>query len=110
MLTWLVIIGGIKSIGRAAEKLAPLKVGLYLVGGLIVIVTFADAAAATCSRWCSARRSRRTRSAMGFGIFVAMRYGIARGIYANEAGYGTAAVAYGTAQSDAARRSRGCKP
>jgi AGCS family alanine or glycine:cation symporter len=33
------------------------------------------------------------------GMFVAMRYGIARGIYANEAGYGTAAVAYGTAQS-----------
>jgi AGCS family alanine or glycine:cation symporter len=41
-----------------------------------------------------------TRSAFGFGIFVAMRYGIARGIYANEAGYGTAAVAYGTAKSD----------
>ena len=36
---------------------------------------------------------------MGFGMFMAMRYGIARGIYANEAGYGTAAVAYGTAQS-----------
>ena len=36
---------------------------------------------------------------MGFGIFVAMRYGIARGIYANEAGFGTAAVAYGTARS-----------
>ena len=36
VLTWLVIIGGIKSIGRAAEKLSPLKVGLYLVGGLIV--------------------------------------------------------------------------
>src|SRR3954469_9988700 len=34
VLTWLVIIGGIKSIGRAAEKLSPLKVGLYLVGGL----------------------------------------------------------------------------
>ena len=39
------------------------------------------------------------RSAFGFGVFVAMRYGIARGIYANEAGYGTAAVAYGTARS-----------
>ena len=38
VLTWLVIIGGIKSIGRAAEKLSPLKVGLYLVGGLIVII------------------------------------------------------------------------
>ena len=42
VLTWLVIIGGIKSIGRAAEKLSPLKVGLYLVGSLIVIVTFAS--------------------------------------------------------------------
>ena len=39
-------------------------------------------------------------SAMGFGAFIAMRYGIARGIYANEAGYGTAAVAYGTSRSD----------
>ena len=38
VLTWLVIIGGIKSIGRAAEKLSPLKVGLYLVGGLVVIL------------------------------------------------------------------------
>src|SRR6478672_11682241 len=38
VLTWLVIIGGIKSIGRAAEMLSPLKVGLYLVGGSIVIL------------------------------------------------------------------------
>jgi AGCS family alanine or glycine:cation symporter len=35
----------------------------------------------------------------GAGIMVAMRYGVARGIYANEAGYGTAAVAYATARS-----------
>src|SRR5262245_66554976 len=37
VLTWLVIIGGIKSIGRVAERLSPFKVGLYLTGGLIVI-------------------------------------------------------------------------
>ena len=37
VLTWLVIIGGVKSIGRAVEKLSPLKVGLYLAGGLFVI-------------------------------------------------------------------------
>ena len=36
----------------------------------------------------------------GVGVLVAMRYGLARGIYANEAGYGTAAVVYGTARSD----------
>src|SRR5205823_1295927 len=38
VLTWLVIIGGIKSIGRVAARLSPLKVSLYLAGGLIVIL------------------------------------------------------------------------
>ena len=99
VLTWLVIIGGIKSIGRAAEKLSPLKVGLYLAGGLIVILVNAARipgvlalvvreALHRCTpalgiRRCSSRCATASRA----------------GIYANEAGYGTAAVAYGTAQS-----------
>jgi alanine or glycine:cation symporter, AGCS family len=98
VLTWLVIIGGIKSIGKAAEKLSPLKVGLYLVGGIIVIL--ANAAQIPGILALIVREAFTTQSALGFGIFVAMRYGIARGIYANEAGYGTAAVAYGTARSN----------
>ncbi len=97
VLTWAVIIGGIKSIGRAAEKLAPLKVALYLIGGVIVIVTFANRLPHVFSMVF--HEAWTTRSAMGFSIFLAMRYGIARGIYANEAGYGTAAVAYGTART-----------
>ena len=91
------IIGGISSIGRAAEKLSPLKVGLYLIGGLIVIVVNAARIPSVLSMVVSEAFS--SRSALGFGMFVAMRYGIARGVYANEAGYGTAAVAYGTARS-----------
>ncbi len=39
VLTWLVIVHGIKSIGRAAEKLSPIKVGFYMVGALVVIIT-----------------------------------------------------------------------
>jgi AGCS family alanine or glycine:cation symporter len=97
ILTWLVIIGGIASIGRAAEKLSPLKVGLYLAGGLIVILANVRQIPAVLSLVFS--EAFTTRSGLGFGMFVAMRYGIARGIYANEAGYGTAAVAYGTARS-----------
>ena len=97
VLTWLVIIGGISSIGRAAEKLSPLKVGLYLLGGLIVIGVNAARIPSVLTMVVSEAFS--TRSALGFGMFVAMRYGIARGVYANEAGYGTAAVAYGTARS-----------
>jgi AGCS family alanine or glycine:cation symporter len=97
VLTWLVIIGGIKSIGRVAESLSPLKVALYLVGGIIVILVNATRIPDVLSLVVS--EALTTRSALGFGMFVAMRYGIARGIYANEAGYGTAAVAYGTARS-----------
>jgi AGCS family alanine or glycine:cation symporter len=98
VLTWLVIIGGITAIGRAMEKLAPLKVGLYLAGGAVVIVTFAERLPAVLA--LVVREAWTMDSAMGFGLFVAMRYGVARGIYANEAGFGTAAVAYGTARSD----------
>jgi AGCS family alanine or glycine:cation symporter len=97
VLTWLVIIGGIQSIGRAAAKLSPLKVGLYLAGGLIVIVV--NAARIPGVLAMVFHEALAPRSALGFGLFIAMRYGIARGIYANEAGYGTAAVAYGTAKS-----------
>jgi AGCS family alanine or glycine:cation symporter len=97
-LAWLVIIGGIKSIGRAAERLTPLKVGLYLVGGLVVIATFASRIPETLA--LVFREAFTTESALGFGMFTAIRYGLARGLYANEAGYGTAAVAYGTAKSN----------
>jgi alanine or glycine:cation symporter, AGCS family len=100
-LAWLVIIGGIKSIGRAAEKLAPLKVGLYLAGGLIVIITHAGALPSVFALILREAFSvgGLVGGTAGVGMMVAMRYGVARGVYANEAGYGTAAVAYATARS-----------
>jgi len=102
VLTWAVIIGGIKAIGRAAEKLAPLKVGLYLAGGLIVLVAHAAALPSVLALVFREAFSLHAAggTAAGLGVMMAMRYGVARGVYANEAGYGTAAVAYGTAQSD----------
>lgn len=99
VLTWLVIIGGIESIGRAAEKLSPLKVGLYLAGGLIVILSSGARIPAVFGLIFERAFSMQAVAGGGLGVLIAMRYGIARGIYANEAGYGTAAVAYGTAQS-----------
>ena len=102
VLTWLVIIGGVTSIGRAAEKLSPLKVGLYLAGGLFVILSHASALPSVLTLVFREAFSFRAAvgSSAGIGIMMAMRYGLARGIYANEAGYGTAAVAYGTARSE----------
>jgi AGCS family alanine or glycine:cation symporter len=101
VLTWLVIIGGIRSIGRAAQALTPLKVGLYLLGGLTVIVVYAARIPEVLSLVVREAFSFQATAGGSIGILVAMRYGLARGLYANEAGYGTAAVAYGTARSEA---------
>jgi AGCS family alanine or glycine:cation symporter len=102
VLVFAVVIGGVKSIGRVASRLAPSMVTLYLVGGLVVI--FANAAKIPESFALVFREAfsfgAAAGAASGVGIMMAMRYGVARGIYANEAGYGTAAVAYGTAASD----------
>jgi AGCS family alanine or glycine:cation symporter len=101
VLTWLVIIGGLTSIGRVVQRLSPLKVGLYLAGGLIVIVTYGARLPEVLA--LVFREAFSTRAVAGgsggVAMLVALRYGLARGIYANEAGYGTAAVAYGTAGS-----------
>jgi diaminopimelate decarboxylase len=114
VLTWLVIIGGVQSIGRAVEKLSPAE-GLPVPGRRPVRDrrerrAVAGRAATIFSEAFSLRAA--TGSAAGLGLMVGMRYGLARGVYANEAGYGTAAVAYGTAQQRAAaagaqRRHRG---
>ncbi len=102
LLAWLAIIGGVTSIGRVAEKLAPLKVALYVLGGLWVIVTHASLLPETLALIVREAFSTQAAlgSASGMGVAVALRYGLARGIYANEAGYGTAAVAYATARSE----------
>jgi AGCS family alanine or glycine:cation symporter len=102
VLTWAVIIGGIKSIGRAAQTLAPLKVALYLIGGSIVILTHMSALPSVLALVFREAFSMKAAggTAAGVGMMMALRYGVARGVYANEAGYGTAAVAYGTAKSD----------
>jgi AGCS family alanine or glycine:cation symporter len=101
VLAGLVVVGGLKSIGRAAEKLSPAKVTLYLAGGLLVILLHADRLPATLALVFREAFSTRAAagSAAGVGILMAMRYGLARGMYANEAGYGTAAFVYGTARS-----------
>jgi AGCS family alanine or glycine:cation symporter len=99
VLAWLVVIGGITSIGRAAEKLTPLKVGLYLAGGLLVIASFASRIPEVLALVFREAFSTQAVAGGTMSFLVAMRYGLARGMYANEAGYGTAAVAYGTARS-----------
>lgn len=101
VITWLVIVGGVKSIGRAAEWLTPLKVSLYMIGGLIVIgmhITQLPAVLSLIFREAFSFEAG-IGATGGISIQTALRYGLARGAYANEAAYGTAAVVYGVAKS-----------
>ena len=99
--TWLVVIGGIKSIARFAEKLVPLKIILYVGGSLYIILTHIRLLPQTVTLIL---KSAFTPTAMigGFGgasVLLAARLGAARGLYANEAGLGTAGMAYAAARS-----------
>jgi len=101
LLTGIVIMGGIGVIGRVAERFTPLKIGIYLIGGILVIGRHYDqvlGAFASIFRDAFSLHSIGGGS-LGIGMIRAMRYGVSRGVNANEAGIGTAAVAYGTARS-----------
>lgn len=102
-LTWLVIIGGIKSIARVAEILSPFMVLLYILGALVTIGIFAaQIPHALALIFVGAfRPSAIAGGVAGMTVARALRYGLARGAYSNEAGTGTAAVFHAAARTSA---------
>jgi alanine or glycine:cation symporter, AGCS family len=99
--TWLVVIGGIRSIARFAEKLVPLKILLY-VGGALYVLAWNLPLIPDTIRLIVTHAFTPTAAFGGFAgasVLQAARLGAARGLYANEAGMGTAAMAYGAAKS-----------
>jgi AGCS family alanine or glycine:cation symporter len=98
---WLVVIGGIKSIARISEKLVPLKIIIYVGGSLFVILADIHLLPQTM-RLIFANAFTPAAALGGFAgssVLLAARLGAARGLYANEAGLGTAGMAYGAAKS-----------
>jgi AGCS family alanine or glycine:cation symporter len=98
---WLVVIGGIRSIARLAEKLVPLKIILY-VGGCLYVIFCNLSSLPDTLRLIFSHAFTPTAALGGFAgasVVQAARLGAARGLYANEAGLGTAAMAYGVAKS-----------
>ncbi len=101
-LTFMVIIGGVKRIGAVTQYLMPFMAGIYIVAGLFVVlmnIEHVPGAFAMIFNYAF------TGTAAGGGfagglIIVAMRFGFARGIFSNEAGLGSAAIAHAAAQTD----------
>jgi len=106
-LTGFVLIGGIKRIGTVAEKLVPTMCIGYIVAALIVLALYAGQIPAAFGLIFSGAFSG-SAAAGGFAgstIMLAMRYGVARGIFSNEAGLGTAGIAQAAGQTKHAAQS-----
>jgi len=101
ILTWLVIIGGIKSIAKVSEFLSPIMVFLYLFGAFFTLIVFASQIPHALSLILvgAFKPSAIAGGVAGVTMARAIRYGLARGAYSNEAGTGTAAVFHATAQT-----------
>lgn len=102
VLTALVIIGGIRWIGEVAGRLVPFMAIVYILGGLIIIAANIQALPAAVATIVSDAFTG-TAAAGGFAgatIMLAIRFGVARGIFSNEAGLGTAPIAHAAARTN----------
>lgn len=102
VLTALVIVGGIKRIGAFTEKLVPFMAAIYILGGLIIIIVNASAIP---TAFALIFKSAFTGQAAvggfaGVTIANAVRFGVARGVFTNEAGLGSAPIAHAAATTD----------
>ena len=98
VLTAIVIIGGIKSIARAASIIVPVMACFYVLGGLIIILLNLDKLMPALTLILT---DAFTGSAVAGGaIGTVIRYGVARGLFSNEAGLGTAPIAAAAAKTD----------
>jgi AGCS family alanine or glycine:cation symporter len=102
VLSAAVILGGIKRIAAFAQVLVPFMAILYLAGGLAIIgIHIADVPEALSLVFNSAfNGAAATGGFAGASIIMAMRYGVARGLFSNEAGLGSAPLVHAAANTD----------
>ena len=94
-----VLWGGAQRIGRFAEKLVPFAAVAYLTLCVGALVATADAVPGAISQILSGAFSPRAATGGALGsAFVALRVGVSRGVFTNEAGMGTAGIAHGAAE------------
>ncbi|MDQ0508721.1 AGCS family alanine or glycine:cation symporter [Peptoniphilus ivorii] len=101
-LAAVVVIGGIQSIAKVTEKLVPFMATFYIIGGLIIIFSNIDTlGSAIASIFIGAFNPQAAGGgALGYTIMMAMRNGISRGVFTNEAGLGSSPIAHATASTD----------
>lgn len=101
LIVYAVLVGGIKRIGHVASKLVPLMSILYVGCAAVIIIQYIDAVPAALALIVNDAFTG-TAAAGGFagaGVMAAIRFGVARGVFSNEAGLGTAPIAHAAART-----------
>lgn len=101
VLTAVVIFGGIKSIARVCERLVPFMALFYVLGCIVILGINYDYIIPAITTICrlAFQPGAAAGGLVGSGIMLAMRYGIARGLFSNESGMGSAPIAAAAAQT-----------
>jgi AGCS family alanine or glycine:cation symporter len=101
VFTALVILGGIKNIGRVTGILVPIMIGFYMLGALIIlIIDIAEIPAALALIVSEAfTPTAATGGFLGSTVMMTIRMGVARGVFSNESGLGSAPIAAAAAQT-----------
>ena len=94
VLTGLVVLGGVKSIAKVCEKLVPFMAGFYILGCIVILILNREFVGDAFKLIVS---SAFTPQAAGGGfvgstVMMAIRFGIARGLFTNESGLGSAPI------------------
>ena len=93
--------GGISRISHFAEKMVPLMAGLYILGGVGIIVLSPGSAIDALHEICASALTPQAVYGAGAGEMVkkAIRFGVARGVFSNEAGLGSAPLVHAAADA-----------
>lgn len=97
----IVILGGVKSISRVCEKLVPFMTLFYILGCLMILAMNYHYIIPALGLIISSAFTKQslTGGMIGGGLMLACRYGIARGLFSNESGLGTAPIAAASART-----------
>ena len=98
----IVIVGGFKRIGNAAEILVPFAGLFCIIGSIIAICIKADQIIPACSMIIDGAFKPQSAAGgiLGYTFMQAIRFGVARGVFTNEAGLGSAPIAHAAADVD----------
>ena len=101
VLVAVVTIGGLKSIARVAGKIVPLMALLYFVTTVGILITFADQVPAAAALIIESAFNPTAASGgfLGATVMMAMRNGVARGVFSNESGLGSAPIVAAAAKT-----------